>query len=108
MGTKYQHLFSPIKVGSTELPNRIAMMPMGVFSPRLLDQKTGAYTKDGADYYIERAKGGTGLIVTGVVPIILCRKKSGQLPGGIYRKNAVISPMGYISMVPRSLSSLRQ
>ena len=54
----------------TELPNRIAMMPMGVFSPRLLDPKTGAYTKDGADYYIERAKGGTGLIVTGVVPII--------------------------------------
>lgn len=53
-----------------ELPNSIAMMPMGVFSPRLLNQKTGAYTKDGADYYIERAKGGTGLIVTGVVPII--------------------------------------
>lgn len=70
MSTKYTHLFSPIKVGGTELPNRIAMMPMGVFSPRLLNPKTGAYTKDGADYYIERAKGGTGLIVTGVVPII--------------------------------------
>lgn len=70
MSTKYNHLFSPIKVGGVELPNRIAMMPMGVFSPRLLNQKTGAYTKDGSDYYIERAKGGTGLIVTGVVPII--------------------------------------
>lgn len=70
MSTKYKHLFSPIKVGGVELPNRIAMMPMGVFSPRLLNQKTGAYTKDGSDYYIERAKGGTGLIVTGVVPII--------------------------------------
>lgn len=70
METKFKHLFSPIQVGGTEIPNRIAMMPMGVFSPRLLDQKTGAYTKDGADYYIERAKGGTGLIVTGVVPII--------------------------------------
>lgn len=43
---------------------------MGVFSPRLLDQKTAAYTKDGADYYIERAIGGTGLIITGLVPII--------------------------------------
>lgn len=85
MGTKYQHLFSPIKVGSTELPNRIAMMPMGVFSPRLLDQKTGAYTKDGADYYIERAKGGTGLIVTGVVPII-------PMPG----RNPVNYPEEYI------------
>lgn len=70
MSTKYKHLFSPIKVGGVELPNRIALMPMGVFSPRLLDQRTGAYTKDGSDYYIERAKGGTGLIVTGVVPII--------------------------------------
>lgn len=70
MSTKYKHLFSSVKVGGVELPNRIAMMPMGVFSPRLLNQKTGAYTKDGADYYIERAKGGTGLIVTGVVPII--------------------------------------
>lgn len=70
MATNYPHLFSPIKVGSLELPNRIAMMPMGVFSPRLMDPKTAAYTKDGADYYIERAKGGTGLIITGIVPII--------------------------------------
>lgn len=85
MSTKYKHLFSPIKVGGTELPNRIAMMPMGVFSPRLLDPKTGAYTKDGADYYIERAKGGTGLIVTGVVPII-------PMPG----KNPVNFPDEYI------------
>lgn len=70
MSTKYQKLFSPIKIGSVEVRNRIAMMPMGVFSPRLMNLKTGAYTKDGADYYIERAKGGTGLIVTGLVPVI--------------------------------------
>ncbi|MCI9491932.1 MAG: FAD-dependent oxidoreductase [Lachnospiraceae bacterium] len=70
MGTKYTHLFSPVKIGNVEVPNRIAMMPMGVFSPRLMNVKTGAYTKDGADYYIARAKGGTGLIVTGLVPII--------------------------------------
>ncbi|MGG5333397.1 hypothetical protein [Enterococcus sp. AZ163] len=50
METKYQALFSPLKVGSVELPNRIAMMPMGVFSPRLLNMDTVAYTKDGADY----------------------------------------------------------
>ena len=35
-----------------------------------MNPKTGAYTKDGADYYIERAKGGTGLIITGLAPII--------------------------------------
>lgn len=70
MAAKYTHLFSPVKIGTVEVPNRIAMMPMGVFSPRLMNVKTGAYTKDGADYYIERAKGGTGLIITGLVPII--------------------------------------
>ncbi len=70
MPAKFTHLFSPVKIGNVEVPNRIAMMPMGVFSPRMMNVKTGAYTKDGADYYIARAKGGTGLIVTGLVPII--------------------------------------
>lgn len=69
METKFKNLFKPIKIGSIEVKNRIAMMPMGVFSPRLMNGD-GSYTKDGADYYIERAKGGTGLIVTGLVPII--------------------------------------
>lgn len=70
MSTKFKHLFTPYKVAGVEVPNRIALMPMGVFSPRLMNPMTGAYTKDGADYYIERAKGGTGLIITGLVPII--------------------------------------
>ena len=61
---KYQHLFSPIKIGTVEVPNRIALLPMGVFSSRMMNND-GSYTKDGADYYIERAKGGTGLIITG-------------------------------------------
>jgi 2-enoate reductase len=67
--SNYENLFSPIKIGKVEIKNRIAMMPMGVFSPRLMNHD-GSYTKDGADYYIERAKGGTGLIVTGLVPIV--------------------------------------
>lgn len=70
MSTKFKNLFTPMKVGGCEVPNRIALMPMGVFSQRLMNPLTGAYTKEGADYYIERAKGGTGLIITGLVPII--------------------------------------
>lgn len=70
MPTKYPKLFSPIKIGTVEVKNRIAMMPMGVSSPRLLNVKSGAYTKEGADYYIARAKGGTGLIITGLVPVM--------------------------------------
>ena len=64
----YNHLFSPVKIGNVEIPNRIALMPMGVLSPRMMN-RDGSYTKDGADYYIERAKGGTGLIITGIAPI---------------------------------------
>ena len=70
MSQNYPNLFKPIQIGGVEVPNRIAMMPMGVFSGRLMNRKTGAYTKEGADYYIERAKGGTGLIISGLVPII--------------------------------------
>lgn len=67
---KYTNLFSPIKIGELEVKNRIAMMPMGVFSERLMSREDASYTKDGADYYIERAKGGAGLIVTGLVPMV--------------------------------------
>lgn len=69
MSKNYPALFEPIKIGTMEVRNRIAMMPMGVFSPRLMNND-GSYTKEGAEYYIERAKGGTGLIVTGLVAII--------------------------------------
>lgn len=70
MSSKYSHLFSPIKIGTCEVKNRIAMMPMGVFSQGLMNHSDGSYTRQGADYYIERAKGGTGLIITGLVPMI--------------------------------------
>ena len=42
---KYQHLFSPIKIGTVEVPNRIALLPMGVFSSRMMNND-GSYTKD--------------------------------------------------------------
>ena len=72
----YKHLFSPVKIGSVEIPNRIAMMPMGMCSPRMM-RPDGSYTKDGADYYIERAKGGTGLIITGLISV----PPGGEVPG---------------------------
>jgi 2-enoate reductase len=60
--TSYVKLFEPIKIAGLQLPNRIAMAPMGIgvlsdgagFSPRAID------------YYVERARGGTGLIITGL------------------------------------------
>jgi 2-enoate reductase len=66
MGSKFQRLLEPIKIGEVEIKNRIAMAPMGVAGllnsnlapgPRLLD------------YYLERARGGVGLIITGLFKV---------------------------------------
>ena len=53
----------PLKVGSVTLKNRFAMAPMG---PLGLADANGGWNQRGIDYYTERAKGGTGLIITGV------------------------------------------
>ena len=90
--TKYQHLFSPIKIGTVEVPNRIALLPMGVFSSRMMNND-GSYTKDGADYYIERAKGGTGLIITGLVPV----PKGAGLPSIVNDVKSYTENMKYLA-----------
>jgi 2-enoate reductase len=63
MNTRYKKLFEPIKIGSVEIKNRIAMAPMG---PLGLADAEGGFNQRGIDYYTARAKGGTGLIITGV------------------------------------------
>lgn len=60
---KYAKLFTPVKVGSITIKNRFAMGPMG---PLGLSDAEGGWNQRGIDYYTERAKGGTGLIITGV------------------------------------------
>ena len=60
---KYKSLFTPIKIGNCEIKNRFAMAPMG---PLGLADAEGGFNQRGIDYYTERAKGGTGLIITGV------------------------------------------
>ncbi len=60
---KYAKLFSPVKIGNVTIKNRFAMAPMG---PLGLADAEGGFNQRGIDYYTERAKGGTGLIITGV------------------------------------------
>lgn len=60
---KYQNLFTPVQIGSVTIKNRFAMAPMG---PLGLGDAEGGFNQRGIDYYTERAKGGTGLIITGV------------------------------------------
>ena len=60
---KYPELFTPISIGKVQMKNRFAMAPMG---PLGLADAQGGFNQRGIDYYTERAKGGTGLIITGV------------------------------------------
>lgn len=62
---EYSKLFSPIKIGNVEIKNRICMAPM------LMDfgQFDGRTTQQLMNYYEERAKGGTGLIVTEITRV---------------------------------------
>ena len=60
---KYPELFTPVSIGKVQLKNRFAMAPMG---PLGLADAQGGFNQRGIDYYTERAKGGTGLIITGV------------------------------------------
>ncbi len=62
---EYKTLFSPIKIGNVEIKNRICMAPM------LMDfgQFDGRTTEQLMNYYEERAKGGTGLIITEITRV---------------------------------------
>ena len=62
MANKYAKLFEPANIGKLQLKNKISMAPMG---PIGYADTEGAFPR-GQDYYVERAKGGTGLIITGI------------------------------------------
>lgn len=61
---KYEHLFTPIRVGRKEIKNRIWMPPL---STNLA--KKGYVTDELVQHYGMRAKGGVGLIVSEVVTV---------------------------------------
>lgn len=59
--SKYDVLWQPIEINGVTIKNRISMSPMGVSSAR----QDGNESEAAIDYYVERAKGGVGLIHTG-------------------------------------------
>lgn len=58
----YKHLFSPIKIGSLTIRNRVIMAAMGCGTAN----KDTSVSQRQIAYFTERAKGGAGLIITGV------------------------------------------
>ncbi len=57
---KLRVLFKPGKIGKLEIKNRLVMSPMATN----LASVGGDVTRELLDYYVERARGGSGLIIT--------------------------------------------
>lgn len=62
----YDSIFEPIDINSIRIKNRLVMAPMGNIS---MCEETGRPNAQMIHYFIERAKGGVGLITTGLIPI---------------------------------------
>lgn len=62
---KYEMLSSPMKIGNCEIKNRVVMSPMMLG----FGQFDGTPTERMMNYYEERAKGGTGLIITEITRV---------------------------------------
>ncbi len=61
MQGSFTHLFEPIKIGRVEIKNRIAMAPMGPGS--ILADSEGKLGPRGVEHYLERCRGGVGLVI---------------------------------------------
>ena len=62
----YDTMFSPITINRMTVKNRLVMAPMGNIS---MCDETGRPNDKMLQYFFARAKGGVGLITTGLVPI---------------------------------------
>jgi 2-enoate reductase len=62
----YTRLFSPIQVNRLRIKNRIVMGPMGNL---YMAEEHGRPSNKMIQYFIERARGGVGLITSGLVPV---------------------------------------
>jgi len=61
----YEQLFSPITINGITIKNRVVMAPMGNIS---MCDESGRPNDQMLQYFFQRAKGGVGLITTGLVP----------------------------------------
>ena len=74
----YPHLFSPLRIRHTTIPNRVMFAPVcptWVSSPH-----EGIFTEQAVAYYEERAKTGLGMIILG---------------GHLINKDTIYTPLGF-------------
>ncbi len=85
--SKYPHLFSPIRIGNIEIPNRVVHVPTDISS----SCSDGEVSERDIHHHSELAKGGTGLIIVGATtpdsktgrPTVTCLVADGDnyIPG---------------------------
>lgn len=63
---EYNRLFESGNIGKVKLKNRIIMAPMGNIN---MADPIGRPLSKMIEYFKERAKGGTGLLITGLIPV---------------------------------------
>ncbi len=66
MSRNFNRLFESIKIAEIEIQNRVAMAPMGIGG---LVNSDGSPGPRAIDYYVERARGGVGLIITSLFKV---------------------------------------
>ena len=62
----YHAMFSPVQINRTTIKNKLVMAPMGNID---MCEETGRPNDKMLQYFFARAKGGVGLITTGLIPI---------------------------------------
>jgi 2-enoate reductase len=76
----FERLFSPVRINSVTLANRIGMAPLGNLSTA---EETGRPSERMVRYFAERARGGAGLLISGLVPVGQRVDPSVTEPGGL-------------------------
>lgn len=89
MDKKVNALFEPFTINNLELKNRLFMPALGI--PTV--DENGAYTKAASAFYVTRAKGGVGLIITGANEVL---RRDGKKPVG-NDPAPLVNPEAYIS-----------
>ena len=69
MDPKYEPLFTPWKIGNTEIKNRIVMLPMEGTNMIQWEAKTG-FVKGIGEFYRDRKDNDIGLFIPGLIPLI--------------------------------------
>lgn len=92
MKTVYEPLFQPMKIGKVEVKNKFFLAPMATI---VETDENYCYTQQSIDYYVERARGGVGLLITGanwvdndVEPHVACSFPCPNMLPGKYEKKA--------------------